>query len=125
MEVSRTMLNTFSKILREIANTTLQPRVVNSKVFYFRGVEILLKKPPKVKGSFQESWGYDYIMIVPVCIIVVFCSPFRNICTELKCYFILLYVLRESEVGAFPLTALNKNHKIKQFERILNVYKQI
>ena len=84
MEVSRTMLNTFSKILREIANTTLQPRVVNSKVFYFRGVEILLKKPPKVKGSFQESWGYDYIMIVPVCIIVVFCNPFRNICTELN-----------------------------------------
>ena len=84
MEVSRTMLNTFSKILREIANTTLQPRVVNSKVFYFRGVEILLKKPPKVKGSFQESWGYDYIMIVPVCIIVVFCSPFKNLCTELN-----------------------------------------
>ena len=47
-------------------------------------------------------------MIVPVCIIVVFCRPFRNICTELKCYFILLYVLRESEVGAFPLTALKK-----------------
>ena len=54
-----------------------------SHTWFFR---VVLKKTTKtgVKGSFQGSWGYDCIMTIPVCIIVVFCNPIRNICTELK-----------------------------------------
>ena len=46
----------------------------------------LLKKTLQNRGQrfFQGSWGWDCNIVVLVCIIVLLCDPFRNICTELK-----------------------------------------